>query len=90
MDVMLMQRVPGVGLYLPRIAAAVQHALEHHEADGGRLGLIGLSLGGGLVLDYAESAPAGQVKVLIDFFGYISATSRIHASAITPAACHRR
>lgn len=66
------RRVPRVGSYPARIAAAVDYALKHRDADGGRLGLVGLSLGGGLVLNYAESAPAGKVKALVDFFGYIS------------------
>ena len=40
------------------IAAAIDVALKQPDADGDRLGLIGLSLGGGLALGYAESAPA--------------------------------
>jgi dienelactone hydrolase len=65
-------RVPRVGLYPPRIAAAVDHARTQPGADAGRLGLIGLSLGGGLALQHAEGAPAGTIKALVDFFGYIS------------------
>ena len=66
------RRVPRVGSYSPRIAAAVDYALKQSDADSGRLGLVGLSLGGGLVLDYAESTSAGKVKAIVDFFGYIS------------------
>ena len=74
------RRVPRVGSYPPRIAAAVDYALKQSDADRGRLGLIGLSLGGGLVLDYAESAPAGSVKAIVDFFGYIP-DPKIYANA---------
>lgn len=65
------QRISRVASYIPRIAAAVDFASKQRDADSGRLGLIGFSFGGGLVLDYAESAPAPTVKALVDFFGYI-------------------
>ena len=65
-------RVPRVASYPARIAAAVDYALKQSDADSRRLGLIGFSLGGGLALDYAESAPPGKVKALVDFFGYIA------------------
>jgi dienelactone hydrolase len=65
------RRVPRVGFYPPRIAAAVDHAKKQPGADATHLGLIGLSLGGGLALQYAEGAPAGTIEALVDFFGYI-------------------
>lgn len=74
------RRVPKVASYAPRIAAAVDFALKQKEADSSRLGLVGFSLGGGLVLDYAESAPPATVKAVVDFFGYVS-DPRILANA---------
>ena len=68
---LLALRVPRVGSYPARIAAAVDHVLKQPDADG-RLGLVGLSLGGGLAVGFAESVPSGRVKALVDFFGYIS------------------
>lgn len=66
------RRVPRLAAYPPRIAAAVDHALNQADADGEHLGLVGLSLGGGLALDYAESAKAGKVKGLVNYFGHIA------------------
>jgi dienelactone hydrolase len=71
-EALLALRVPRLALYPPRIAAAISYATKDSHADGARVGLIGLSLGGGLMLDYAESAPVGRVKALVDFFGYVS------------------
>jgi dienelactone hydrolase len=72
LEAMLALRVPRVASYPPRIAAAIDFALTQPDADADRLGLIGLSLGGGLALGYAVSAPAGHVKALVDFFGHIA------------------
>jgi dienelactone hydrolase len=58
--------------YPPRIAAAVDYALKQTDAATEHLGLVGLSLGGGLALDYAESAKAGKIKALVDYFAHIS------------------
>ena len=60
--------------YPPRIAAAVDLATVQPNIDKNRLGLVGFSLGGGLVLEHAESKP-GTVKAVVDFFGYIKGTS---------------
>jgi dienelactone hydrolase len=65
------KRVARVDRYAPRVAAAVELALKQTDADGKRLGLIGFSLGGGLALGYAESAP-GRVGAVVDFFGFIA------------------
>jgi dienelactone hydrolase len=45
--------------------------MQRTDAATDRLGLVGMSLGGGLVLEYAETTGAGQVKAVVDFFGYI-------------------
>ena len=60
-----------MGSYPVRIAAAIDHAVAQAGGDG-RLGLVGLSLGGGLAVDYAESVSAGKVRALVDYFGFIS------------------
>lgn len=52
--------------------AAVDYAKKQPGVDAAHLGLIGLSLGGGLALQHAEGAPAGTIAALVDFFGYIS------------------
>ena len=74
------RRLPRLGGYPPRIAAAVDDALKQTDADTGHLALVGLSLGGGLALEYAESAPTGKIKALVDFFGHIS-DRKVYANA---------
>jgi dienelactone hydrolase len=73
-------RVPRVGSYPARISAAVDYAQKQPDGDSGRLGLVGLSLGGGLAVDYAESVPPGTVNALVDYFGYIP-DSKIYINA---------
>jgi dienelactone hydrolase len=68
----LIQRTAIVNSYRPVVSAAVDYALAQPDADTSRFGLVGLSLGGGLALWYAESAATGKVRALVDFFGYIS------------------
>jgi dienelactone hydrolase len=72
LDQLLGLRVPRVASYAERISAAVDHALGQPDADARRLGLVGLSLGGGLVLEYAEAAAPGKVAALVDYFGHIA------------------
>ena len=67
----LVQRTLQVNSYRPRVTAAVDYALAQADVDGTRLGLVGLSLGGGLALWYAQSTPRGSVKAVVDFFGHI-------------------
>ena len=67
----LVQRTVQASSYRPRVAAAVDYALAQPGADTMRVGIVGLSLGGGLALWYAESVPAGKVKAVVDFFGHI-------------------
>jgi dienelactone hydrolase len=67
----MMQRTIQVAMYQPRVTAAINYALAQAEADPTRLGIVGLSLGGGLALSYAQSAARGTVKAVVDFFGHI-------------------
>ena len=66
----LVQRSAQVDSYRPNIAAAMDHALKQPDADSSRVGLVGISLGGGLALWYAESG-GKKVKAVVDFFGYV-------------------
>jgi len=68
----LFQRTMMVDSFRPRVAAAVKYAMVQTESDAARLGVVGLSLGGGLALWFAESAPKGSVKAVVDFFGHIA------------------
>ena len=78
---LFMRRIQSVGAYAPRVAAAVEHARSDARVDGTRVGLVGLSLGGGLALEYAATAPAGTVDAVVDFFGYIDAQSSLYRNA---------
>lgn len=49
-EAVLLQRTETVSSLRPRVGAAVKYALAQPESDAGRLGVIGLSLGGGLAL----------------------------------------
>jgi dienelactone hydrolase len=68
----LVQRTLVVNSFRPRVTAAVQHATADPASDAARLGVVGLSLGGGLALWFAETAPRGSVRAVVDFFGYIA------------------
>jgi Dienelactone hydrolase and related enzymes len=81
----LLQRTSTADNMRPRIAAAVKYSLAQPESDAGRLGLVGLSLGGGLALWFAESAPSGSVRAVVDFFGHISDPAiYAHANTLPP------
>jgi dienelactone hydrolase len=69
-DVMV-QRTIQANTYRPGVTAAVNYALKQPDADTTRLGIVGLSLGGGLALWYAQSVASGTVKAVVDFFGHI-------------------
>jgi dienelactone hydrolase len=81
LDVVFTRRIQSVGTYAPRVAAAVDHACSDPRVDRARLGLVGLSLGGGLALQYALGAAAGTVDAVVDFFGYIDAGSNVYRDA---------
>jgi dienelactone hydrolase len=73
------KRFANYGKYSERLAAAITEALNDPRAEKDKLGLIGFSLGGGLVLAHAESA-SGTVDAVVDFFGYIPPMSGIYAN----------
>ena len=75
------RRIQSVGAYAPRVTAAVDHARSDPRVDRSGLGLVGLSLGGGLALQYAVGAGAGIVDAIADFFGYIDSASGVYRDA---------
>jgi len=75
------RRIRGVNSYTPRIAAAIDRALADPGVARGHLGLVGLSLGGGLALQYAASRAPGEVDAVVDFFGYIAPESNVYRDA---------
>jgi dienelactone hydrolase len=81
LEELFIRRIQAVGTFAPRIAAAIEHARSDPRVDRSRLGLVGLSLGGGLALQYAVGAPAGTVDAVVDYFGYIDAASTVYRDA---------
>jgi dienelactone hydrolase len=63
-------RIGRVNQYGPRVAKAVEVARAQPDSDSGRVALVGFSLGGGLALERAE-ASTGEIKAVVDFFGFI-------------------
>jgi len=54
------------------LADAIKAIATRQDADLNRLGLIGFSLGATTAMTYIASKPAGTVKVLADFFGFLT------------------
>jgi dienelactone hydrolase len=54
------------------------------DADLDRLGLIGFSLGATTVMTYVVSVPAGTVKVLADFFGFLTPSIKDNVANFPP------
>lgn len=63
-------RIDRVNQYGAYIAEAVKVARDQPDADKDRVALVGFSLGGGLALERAE-ASTGEIKAVVDFFGYV-------------------
>jgi dienelactone hydrolase len=80
-DALYARRINGVSAYAPRVRSAVDHARADLRADRNRLGLVGLSLGGGLALQCATGAAAGTVDAVVDYFGYIDGGSGVYRDA---------
>ena len=58
--------------HVPTLSAAIAKMAERSDADPDRLGLIGFSLGAATVMTYIAANPPGKVKVLADFFGFLT------------------
>jgi len=63
--------------HVPTLADAIARVASRADADVGRLGLVGYSLGAGTAMTYIASNTQGTVKVLVDFFGPIEDNSII-------------
>ena len=67
---------------LPHVATltdAIAKVAASSNADPGRLGLVGYSLGAATAMTYVASNAAGTAKVLVDFFGPIEGNPIIAA-----------
>ena len=62
--------------HVPTLSAAIGKIAERPDADPDRLGLIGFSLGAAIAMTYIAAIPPGKVKVLADFFGFLTPTIR--------------
>ena len=80
-DALYVRRIQSVGTYAPRVSSAVDHARADARVDRNRLGLVGLSLGGGLALQYAAGSAPGTVDAVVDFFGYIDGGANVYRDA---------
>jgi dienelactone hydrolase len=78
---LFMRRIQSVATYAPRVAAAIEHARSDARVDRNRVGLVGLSLGGGLALQYAVGAPPGVIDAVVDYFGFIDGSSSVYRDA---------
>jgi carboxymethylenebutenolidase len=62
--------------HVPTLSAAIGKIAERADADPDRLGLVGFSLGAATVMTYIAANPSGKVRVLADFFGFLTPTIR--------------
>lgn len=72
--------VPHVQTLSDAITAIVARA----DADPQRLGLIGFSLGAATAMTFIASNPPGSVKVLADFYGFLTQEIRDEVSRFPP------
>ena len=68
----LMDRSPDV--HVPKLSAAFGKIAARADADPDRLALIGFSLGAAISMTYIAASAPGTVKVLADFFGFLTPT----------------
>ncbi len=66
------------------LADAIAAVAGRPGADPNRLGLIGFSLGAATAMTLIASKPPGTVKVLADFFGFLTPTIRGGVSRFPP------
>jgi dienelactone hydrolase len=66
------------------LADAVQAVTSRPDVDGDRVGLIGFSLGAATAMTFVASHPAGTVKALADFFGFLTPTIQAGLASFPP------
>jgi dienelactone hydrolase len=70
--------------HVQTVTDAIDAVLRRPDADGDRMGLVGFSLGAATAMTFIASNPAGTVKVLIDFFGFLTPAIRKEVSRFPP------
>jgi len=70
--------------HVQTLADAIAALASRPGADPNRLGLIGFSLGAATAMTFIASNPPGTVKVLADFFGFLTPTIRGGVSSFPP------
>ena len=70
--------------HVQTLADAITTLAGRSGADLDRLGLIGFSLGSATAMTFIASNPPGTVKVLADFFGFLTPTIRGGISRFPP------
>jgi dienelactone hydrolase len=81
--------IPHLDDYVPHVQTltdAIAAVASRPDADVGRLGLIGFSLGAATAMTYIASNPQGTVKVLADFFGFLTPTIEAGVGKFPPTA----
>jgi dienelactone hydrolase len=66
------------------LADAIEAVAARQDADLDRLCLIGFSLGATTAMTYIASKPQGTVKVLADFFGFLTPTIEAGVAKFPP------
>jgi len=70
--------------HVQTLADAIAAVAGRPDADRNRLGLIGFSLGASTAMTYIAANPPGTVKVLADFFGFLTPTMRAGVGKFPP------
>ncbi len=70
--------------FVQALRDAVAAVARRPDADADRLGLIGFSLGATTAMTYVASSALGAVKVLADFFGFLTSDIRTGISKFPP------
>ena len=70
--------------HVQTLTDAIAAVAARPDADRNRLGLIGFSLGSSTAMTYIASNPLGTVKVLADFFGFLTPTIRAGVGRFPP------
>jgi dienelactone hydrolase len=66
------------------LADAIAAVATRPDVDAERLGLVGFSLGAATAMTFIASKPAGTVKALADFFGFLTPSIRAAVGKFPP------
>jgi|GEM_PF-2911938 len=70
--------------HVPTLTDAITMVAGRSDADPDRIGLIGFSLGAATVMTYVCSNPPGLIKVLADFYGFLTPAIRAGVGKFPP------